>query len=70
MKKFVVALMITSAMTAPAFAQFYGYQAPRYGGYQPPVTTRPNVFGGYNIQQPGQPDIMTRPNVFGGVNCQ
>jgi hypothetical protein len=69
MKKFIVAVLIAAA-TSAAHAQIYGGYGNRgFGGYNPPVTTRPNIFGGYDIQQGfNGPRIQTRPNIFGGYD--
>jgi hypothetical protein len=38
---------------------------------QPTIQTRPNIFGGYDINRGfGQPRIQCTPNVFGGVDCR
>jgi len=68
-KTFALAtLLVLSTLPAYAWTTF-SPPTPAYG--QPQIQTRPNIFGGYTIDQGfGRPRIETRPNVFGGVNCR
>lgn len=66
MKKLLAtaALIVALPLTALAWET---YQPRGYG--QPSIQTRPNIFGGYDIDQGiGQPRIQTRPNIFGGYD--
>ena len=58
----VVALVLSAGL---ALAEFQP-TTPSYGNT---VQTRPNIFGGVDINQGnGQPTIHTRPNIFGGYD--
>jgi hypothetical protein len=70
MKKFVVTVLVSGALLLGASAHAWVFNQPNYGNVgQPTITTRPNIFGGVDIQQGfGQPTIQTRPNIFGGYD--
>jgi hypothetical protein len=70
MRKTLALAALVALFALPAHAWTTIEPSRPFAGYgQPYIQTRPNIFGGYDIDQGfGQPKIQTRPNIFGGYD--